>query len=403
MASVFRLPDLGEGLTEAQLVKWLVREGETVAINQPLCEVETAKALVEIPAPWPGKIEQLHGQPGSTIPVGAALVTIERPVGDESAQAPAGGVLVGYGPEGTPEAPVRRRRRAAAGAMAPDAAPQPTAPSDEVRATPMVRRRARELGIDLAQVQGSGPGGRILSQDLESAARPPAAQAADGDQHVSVVGIRKAIARKMLQSATTIPHLTEFGVFDASALLAQRATFEREGVRVTPLAFFIAAVTRAVARYPILNSSWMEATDEIVIKRQVHVGIATDTPRGLLVPVLKGAQHLGLKEIAEQAASLVERARSGTLEPTLMTGGTITITNVGASGPVDTGVPLINPPECCVVGFGAIKPRPMVVDGQVVARPAAWISISADHRIVDGAAAAGFLSAIVEWLEAPSA
>jgi pyruvate dehydrogenase E2 component (dihydrolipoamide acetyltransferase) len=206
----------------------------------------------------------------------------------------------------------------------------------------------------------------------------------------------------MLQSATTIPHLTEFGIFDATALLARRAAFEREGVRITPLAFFIAAMTRAVTRHPILNSSWMESTDEIVIKRQIHVGIATDTPRGLLVPVLKSAQQLRLKEIAERAASLIERARAGTLEPTLMSGGTITVTNVGASGPVDTGVPLINPPECCVVGFGAIKPRPMVIDGQVVARPAAWISISADHRIVDGAAAAGFLAALVEWLEAPS-
>ncbi len=402
MASVFRLPDLGEGLTEAQLVKWLVAEGQTITVNQPLCEVETAKALVEIPAPWAGTVAVLHARPGGTVPVGAPLVSIARPADAEGAAAPAGGVLVGYGPTRTPAAPVQRRRRAAAPSPAGHGVAAEKAVS-EVRATPVVRKLAREMGIELTRVRGSGPQGRILREDLENVGPKPALPPTrDGDEHISVVGIRKAIARKMLQSATTIPHLTEFGVFDASALLARRERFQQAGLRVTPLAFFIAATVKAVQRYPILNSSWLEGADEIVVKRDVHVGIATDTPRGLLVPVLRHATGLRLEEIAEQAAALIERARAGTLEAGLMMGGTITVTNVGASGAVDTGVPLINPPECCVVGFGAIRPRPLVVNGQVVARPAAWISISADHRIVDGATAAGFLGTIAGWLEAPS-
>jgi pyruvate dehydrogenase E2 component (dihydrolipoamide acetyltransferase) len=395
--SVFRLPDLGEGLTEAQLVKWLVTQGQAVEVNQPLCEVETAKALVEIPAPWAGQVEKLHARPGETVPVGSPLVTIAQPAGAESAQAPKGGVLVGYGPGGVPETPVRRRRRAveapAGGSDSEDS---------DVRATPVVRKRARELGVDLRQVRGSGRGGRIVREDLERLGTAASAQPGeDGDEHISVVGIRKAIARRMLQSVTTIPHFTEFGVFDATALAAWRAALQQAGVRATPLAFFVAATVWAVQRFPIMNSSWQEATDEILVHRQVHVGIATDTPRGLLVPVLRDAQRLRVKEIVVQAADLIARAQAGTLPPAQMSGGTITITNVGAKGSVLTGVPLINPPECCVVGFGAISPQALVVEGAVVARPAAWISISADHRIVDGAAAAGFLAAIVAWLEAP--
>jgi len=397
MASVFRLPDLGEGLIEAQLVKWLVAEGQTVDINQPLCEVETAKALVEIPAPWAGTVATLHARTGAIVPVGAPLVSIQQPAGAEAAQAPPGGVLVGYGPGAMPEAPARRPRRPPARAGSPEAST-----GGEVRAAPLVRKLARELGVDLARVRGSGPGGRILREDLMAPAGRPG-DMADADERISVVGIRKAIARKMVQSATTIPHLTEFAMFDATALLARREQFRAQGLRVTPLAFFIAALVQAVQKFPIMNSSWNDAADEIVVRRRVHVGIATDTPRGLLVPVLRDAKGLSVGEIAERAATLVERARAGTLEPAMMTGGTITVTNVGASGPVDTGVPLINPPECCVVGFGAIRPRPMVVDGVVAARPAAWISVSADHRIVDGATAAGFLSAIVAGLEGAAA
>jgi pyruvate dehydrogenase E2 component (dihydrolipoamide acetyltransferase) len=399
----FRLPDLGEGLTEAQLVAWRVQEGTQVDVNAPLCDVETAKAVVVIPSPWAGTIRKLHAQPGESVPVGAALVTIAaegaaaaaEPQPVESSDAP--GTLVGYGPGAGPEAGVRRRARIA-----------PCAESGDVRAAPFVRQLAKEKGVDLAQVTGTGPGGRITKTDVEAAAggaaaAPPMSPSGTGEQRISVVGIRKAIARQMLRSVSTIPQFTEFAVFDATKLMAAREKHKADGRSMTPLPYFIQSLIKAVRAYPLMNSSWDEAKDEIVVKKPINVGIAVNTSQGLLVPVLRDADQLDLAAIAEQSGKLIEGARAGTLGPAQMTGGTITVTNVGASGPVETGTPIINPPECCVVGFGAIKPRPMVLDGQVVARPGAWISISVDHRIVDGALATEFLTALVQDLEAISA
>ncbi len=398
----FKLPDLGEGLTEAQLVAWRVEEGAHVEVNAPLADVETAKAVVVIPSPWAGTVQKLHARPGETVAVGEALVTIaaegnataveSRPAEGEEA---APRTLVGYGP-GAPEAGIRRRARV--GRAAPEA-------GEDVRAAPFVRQLAREKGIDLSQVTGSGPGGRITRADVEAAAEPEAAPAparpsADGERRISVVGIRKAIARQMVRSVSTIPQFTEFAIFDATALTAARERQKAGGQSMTPLPYFIEALVKAVHAYPLMNSSWDENHDEIVVKQHIHVGIAVNTTQGLLVPVLRDADQLDLASIARQSAHLIEGARAGTLKPGDLTGGTITVTNVGASGPVETGTPIINPPECCVVGLGAIKPRPMVVDGQVVARPGAWISISVDHRIVDGALAAEFLTALVRELEA---
>jgi pyruvate dehydrogenase E2 component (dihydrolipoamide acetyltransferase) len=241
---------------------------------------------------------------------------------------------------------------------------------------------------------------------VESAAgreTPAPATAHDGEQRISVVGIRKAIARQMLRSVSTIPQFTEFAVFDATNLMANRERAKASGQSLTPLPYFIRATVRAVQQFPMLNSSWDDGADEIVIKKSINVGIAVNTRQGLLVPVLKNADHMDLAGIAEASARLIEGARTGTLSPGEMTGGTITVTNVGASGPIETGTPIINPPECCVVGFGGIRPRPMVVDGQVLARLSAWISISVDHRIVDGAMASEFLTALVHGLEEPGA
>lgn len=229
--------------------------------------------------------------------------------------------------------------------------------------------------------------------------------AAADEERISTVGLRKAIAARMLRSATTIPQFTEYSLFDAGALVAARERLKGdpalEGAKLTYLPFFVRALMQAVTRYPILNSRWDEEGNAIVVKKAINVGIATDTPRGLLVPVIHNAQSLDLAAIAREAARLVELTRAGTITAPALTGGTITITNVGAAGPADTGAPLINPPEACVVGFGAIKPRPMVVDGRVEARPSCWISISCDHRIVDGATAAQFMGALVEALEQP--
>jgi 2-oxoisovalerate dehydrogenase E2 component (dihydrolipoyl transacylase) len=397
----FRLPDLGEGLTEAQLVTWRVEEGAQVEVNAPLCEVETAKAVVVIPSPWAGTIQKLHARPGESVAVGEALVTITSAEATEAEATP--GTLVGYGP-GAPESGIRRKARTAA-ASVPES-------SGDTRAAPFVRQLAKEKGVDLTQVLGSGPGGRITRADVEAAASTPAVASSskstagpstDGERRISVVGIRKAIARQMVRSVSTIPQFTEFAIFDATNLMAAREQRKASGRSVTPLPYFIAAVVKAVRAYPLMNSSWDESRDEIIVKQPVNVGIAVNTSQGLLVPVLRGADQLELTAIAEKSAQLIEGARAGTLPPGQMSGGTITVTNVGASGPVETGTPIINPPECCVVAFGAIKPRPMVVDGNVVARSGAWISISVDHRIVDGALATEFLTALVAELETISA
>jgi len=395
----FRLPDLGEGLTEAQLVAWRVEEGGAVDVNTPLCEVETAKAVVVIPSPWAGTIRKLHARPGESVAVGEALVTITAAEAAQAESTP--GTLVGYGP-GAPESGIRRKARTA---------PSVPESSGDVRAAPFVRQLAKDMGVDLGQVIGSGPGGRITRADVEAAASSPAvasststaAPATDGERRISVVGIRKAIARQMVRSVSTIPQFTEFAVFDATSLMAAREQGKASGRSMTPLPYFIAAVVKAVRAYPLMNSSWDESRDEIIVKQAVNVGIAVNTSQGLLVPVLRGADQLELTTIAEKSAQLIEGARAGTLPPGQMSGGTITVTNVGASGPVETGTPIINPPECCVVAFGAIKPRPMVVQGQVVARSGAWISISVDHRIVDGALATEFLTALVSELETVSA
>src|SRR5437773_8011672 len=403
----FRLPDLGEGLTEAQLVSWRVEEGAHVEVNEPLCDVETAKAVVVIPSPFAGTIQKLHARPGESVAVGSALVTISgqgaaAPVEPQVAEGVEAtpGTLVGYGPGAGPQAGIRRRARVAPSAQQ----------AGDVRAAPFVRQLAKEKGVDLARLTGSGPNGRITRADVEAAASgataptPAAASTStDGERRISVVGIRKAIARQMVRSVSTIPQFTEFAIFDATALMATRERQKASGQSMTPLPYFIQAMTKAVRAFPMMNSSWDESRDEIIVKEPINVGIAVNTSQGLLVPVLRGADQLDLVTIAAQRARLIEGARAGTLKPGEMTGGTITVTNVGASGPVGTGTPIVSPPECCVVAFGAIKPRPMAVDGQVVARPGAWISISVDHRIVDGALATEFLSKLVAELETLSA
>ncbi|HEY1387784.1 MAG TPA: dihydrolipoamide acetyltransferase family protein [Ktedonobacterales bacterium] len=406
--SQFLLPDLGEGLEEAQLVQWLVRVGETVHLNQAICQVETAKALVDIPSPYAGTVRVLHAQPGDTVLVGAPLITIDEattgaraPVADDDHPA----VLVGYGSAGPTVTYARRRRGAAPTASAPVV-------EREIKASPLVRKIAQERGIDLAAIKGTGPGGRIRTEDLDTATSmsSPALTGpavADDEERISTVGLRKAIAAKMMKSATTIPHFVEYSLFDATAVSALRDEMRGDGgayagQRLTFLPFFVRAIVAAVRAYPIMNSRWDEEGNAIVVKRSISVGIATDTERGLIVPVIHNAHAMSFAEIAGEIERLVPLARAGKLDARAMTGGTITITNVGAAGPVDTGAPLINAPEACVVGFGAIKPRPTVVGEQVLARPSAWISIACDHRIVDGATAAQFMGALVSGLENPA-
>ena len=406
----FLLPDLGEGLEEAQLVQWLVQVGDSVSLNQPLCQVETAKALVDVPSPWAGVVEKLHAGPGDSVLVGHPLVTIATRAeegssnGDRQTESQTGGghgpVLVGYGTDG-PSGSFSRRRRTTLAAPTSATVVEPSGG----RASPLVRKMAAERGIDLLSIRGTGPGGRIRVEDLPTASSRPPALLAEDEERISTVGLRKTIAARMLKAATTIPHFTEYALFDASALVALRSRLREEpayaGEKLTYLPFFVRSLVRGVEEYPIMNSRWDEEGNAIIVKRSIHVGLATDTPRGLLVPVLRDAQKLSLRGISSESVRLIGLTREGGIDARSLIGGTITITNVGAAGPVDTGAPLINPPEACVVGFGAIKPRPTVVGDTVQVRPGAWISISCDHRIVDGATAAQFMGALVARLEEP--
>ncbi|HEY8326321.1 MAG TPA: dihydrolipoamide acetyltransferase family protein, partial [Ktedonobacterales bacterium] len=340
-----------------------------------------------------------------------------------------GPVLVGYGAHGPAQTFTRRRRGAsiaeapppalaapvAAAPVAATPAAAPVADDGAVKSSPLVRKIAAERGISLAGIVGTGPGGRIRVEDLEaspatrsSASATTASAASAGDeeeQRISTIGLRKAIAAKMTRSATTIPHFTEYGLFDASRLVALRQRLKGEpayaGAHLTFLPFFVRALTRAVAAYPITNSRWDEEGNAIVIRKRINVGIATDTQRGLVVPVVRDAAALSLAQIAAECERLVGLAREGRLDPGSMTGGSITITNVGAMGPVETGAPIINAPEVCIVGFGAIKPRPTVVGDALAVRPGAWISVSCDHRVIDGASAAQFMGALIASLEEP--
>jgi pyruvate dehydrogenase E2 component (dihydrolipoamide acetyltransferase) len=410
--------------------------------------VETAKALVDIPSPFAGTVQTLHAAPGDTVLVGHPVVTISEPgeterhvveqgVAGEEAEGN-GPVLVGYGTAG-PAQRFRRRPRGTPGSSPPasdtpvivggytfqvsqqrhdaPATPSASAAAEPERgaaehASPLVRKIARERGIDLASITGTGPGGRIRVEDLDQAPanvnaekvpETAGASLAEDEERISTVGLRKAIAARMVKAATTIPHFTEYTLFDATNLVALRDRLREEErySNLTYLPIFVRALVEAVRAYPIMNSRWDEEGNAIVIKRSIHVGIATDTERGLLVPVIHEAHTRTLADIATETRRLIDLARSGKIEARSLMNSTITITNVGAAGPVDTGAPLINPPEACVVGFGALKPRPTVIGDAVEVRPGAWISISCDHRIVDGATAAKFIGVLVELLSRP--
>lgn len=495
----FRLPDVGEGLTEGEILSWLVAVGDTVAVNQPLCEVETAKAAVELPSPYAGTVTELLYEVGATVDVGAPIITID--VGGESAPPPAppaaspadgeetvaagliggpapGGrtsVLVGYGPRNT-EAARRPRRsgaavaaRASAPAVVPEvdrgptgrppllatapdvttkpmrhggletgraaeahaaAAPADTAPPARASrpgggaprplAKPPVRKYARDLGIDLTTVVGTGDGGVITRADVDaalSATATPAlgaesgaevaalgAASGVGDTRIPVKGVRKHTAAAMVASAFTAPHVTEFLTVDVTRTMRLRARLaarpEFAGVKVSPLLFVARAVVLAARRHPMVNSSWDDAAQEIVVKGQVNLGIAAATPRGLIVPNVKDAGRLTLVELAGALAELTATAREGRTAPADMTGGTITITNVGVFG-VDTGTPILNPGESAILAFGQVREMPWVHRGKVVPRQVAQLALSFDHRVVDGELGSRFLADVGALLHDP--
>ncbi|RBY76619.1 2-oxo acid dehydrogenase subunit E2 [Blastococcus sp. TF02-09] len=448
----FRLPDVGEGLTEAELLQWLVAVGDTVAVNQPLCEVETAKAAVELPSPHAGRVVELLVDAGATVDVGTPIITIDT---GEAPSEPAGtgligettatgrtAVLVGYGPR-TTEARRRPRRTAETGsapllATAPDARTKPVrhgglevgrqAEAAAVRADaasstavapgrrgprplakPPVRRYAKDCGVDLATVSGTGAGGVITRADVDAAraaavpvAVPPAPSA--GEQRIPVTGVRKHTAAAMVASAFTAPHVTEFLTVDVTRTMKLRRRLaerpELAGVPVSPLLFVAKAVLLAIGRHPMINSSWDEAAQEIVVHGRVDLGIAAATPRGLVVPNIRDAGRLTLPELAGALAELTTTARAGRTAPEAMTGGTFTITNVGVFG-VDTGTPILNPGEAAILAFGAVRERPWVHKGKVRPRQVTTLALSFDHRIVDGELGSRFLADVGAVLQDP--
>ncbi|MEU9855219.1 dihydrolipoamide acetyltransferase family protein [Streptomyces sp. NPDC047974] len=475
----FKLPDLGEGLTEAEIVRWLVAVGDVVAIDQPVVEVETAKAMVEVPCPYGGVVTARFGEEGTELPVGAPLLTVAVGASADAgagasvpATAPAaeaaeaadaavsseysGNVLVGYGTAG----PAARRRRirpqspavahptphAAAGptpdarAAAPAAPPAPVPAAPAVSAapapagtaaggpvpviSPLVRKLARDRGLDLREVRGSGPEGLILRADVERAltaretpaaavaqaapavAAPasaaPAAAAAPGAERIPLRGLRGAVADKLSRSRTEIPDATCWVDADATELMAARAAMNAAGgPKISLLALLARICVHALGRFPELNSTVDTAAREIVRLPQVHLGFAAQTPRGLVVPVVRDAGTRTAESLTEEFARLTETARQGTLTPADLTGGTFTLNNYGVFG-VDGSTPIVNHPEAAMLGVGRIIPKPWVHQGELAVRQVVQLSLTFDHRVCDGGTAGGFLRYVADCVEQPA-
>jgi 2-oxoisovalerate dehydrogenase E2 component (dihydrolipoyl transacylase) len=405
----FLLPDLGEGLTEAEVVAWHVAAGDTVTLNQVLAEVETEKAVVELPSPFAGTVVELLAQPGDTVAVGAPLVAVDTGGGTDE-QAPIAedrvSVLVGYGP--SEAAPSRRRRRRGGGHRDHGATPPPPKRSGRPLAPPPVRYAARQAGVDLADVAGHGPDGIVTREDLAAhmEALAPAAVGAPGrESRAPVRGVQKHMAEAMVRSVTDAPQACVFLTVDITPTmeLVQRLRTNRhfEGLHVTPLALAARAVVLALELHPALNSSWDDAAGEVVTKHYVNLGIAVAGPHGLVVPNVKDAQDLSLRELVRALDELTTTARQARSTPEDLRGGTITLTNVGVFG-VDAGVPILNPGEAAIMAMGAIAPRPWEFEGAVALRQVVTLSLAFDHRLVDGQAASLFLSAVGEVVGDPT-
>ncbi|WP_328720527.1 2-oxo acid dehydrogenase subunit E2 [Streptomyces sp. NBC_00247] len=436
----FRLPDLGEGLTEAVIVRWLVEAGEVVVVDQPVVEVETAKALVEVPCPYAGVVTARFGEEGAELPVGAPLMTVAvapTPVrADEPASAGASGnVLVGYGTA----APAARRRRVRpapvpaaspvpSGEPAPPAAPvvggaaarRDVAGAPVAVISPLVRRLARQHGLDLRELAGSGPDGLILRCDVEAvigraskapdrdataviegAAVPPRDGAAAGER-IALRGVRGAVADKMTRSRTEIPDATCWVDADATELMAARAAMNAaEGPKVSVLALLARICVAALAKYPELNSTVDTAAREVVRLPSVHLGFAAQTGRGLVVPVVRDAHARTVDSLAAELARLTGLSRDGKLTPAELTGGTFTLNNYGVFG-VDGSTPIINHPEAAMLGVGRIVPRPWVHEGELAVRHVVQLSLTFDHRVCDGGTAGGFLRYVADCVEQPA-
>ncbi|WP_309616141.1 dihydrolipoamide acetyltransferase family protein [Salinibacterium sp.] len=457
--SDFTLPDVGEGLTEAEIVSWKVKAGDTVTVNQVLVEIETAKSLVELPSPFAGMVTALLVEEGQTVEVGTPIISVssnaagsngagsggahssgatpdsvsadgvestppdgagESIVADTAAtiappEEKSGAVLVGYGVSGHGGS---RRRGATAPPVPPvtSAAPPrpssvPAAAASVIIAKPPIRKLAKDLGVDLATVTPTGLAGEITRDDVIRLASQASVfrniqtpeWGSERDERIPVKGVRKAIAAAMVQSAFSAPHVSIFTDIDATRTMEFVKRLKNSpdfaGVRVSPLLIMAKALIWAVRRNPTVNSSWTDT--EIVVHHYVNLGIAAATPRGLLVPNIKDAQDLSLRDLASALEQLTITARDGKTQPAEMANGTITITNIGSYG-MDTGTPILNPGEVAIVALGSIKQKPWVVDGQVLPRFVTTVGASFDHRIVDGDVASRFVADLASVLEEPA-
>ncbi|KOV17711.1 branched-chain alpha-keto acid dehydrogenase subunit E2 [Streptomyces sp. XY511] len=436
----FKLPDLGEGLTEAEIVRWLVAVGDVVAIDQPVVEVETAKAMVEVPCPYGGVVTARFGEEGEELPVGAPLITVavgaqSMPAGaEESAGAEGSGEaprpLIGYGSDHSRPARRRRVRPVTAAVSAPVTAPAPVAVAPAAPAapvvpaapavpggpvpviSPLVRKLAKDHGVDLRALDGSGPEGLILRADVEAALaalREPApapvpaavAVAAQGER-IPLKGLRGAVAEKLSRSRREIPDATCWVDADATELMAARAAMNAVGgPKISVLALLARICTAALAKYPELNSTVDLAAKEIVRLPSVHLGFAAQTERGLVVPVVRDAQGRNPESLSAEFARLTELARAGKLAPADLTGGTFTLNNYGVFG-VDGSTPIVNHPEAAMLGVGRIIDKPWVHDGQLAVRKVVQLSLTFDHRVCDGGTAGGFLRYVADCVESPA-
>ncbi|PFG30224.1 dihydrolipoamide acetyltransferase family protein [Paramicrobacterium agarici] len=425
--SEFPLPDVGEGLTEAEIVQWKVAPGDTVELNQVLVEIETAKSLVELPSPFEGTIGKILVDEGTTVDVGTPIVTVQgadaapEPVREaeevaadtqttiEDDESGEGSVLVGYGTGAG--APSRRRKKRKPVAAPRPPASVPAAAAGPIIAKPPIRKLAKDLGVDLSTVEGTGLAGEITRDDVVRHAGQASVfrnietpeWSEDREERVPVKGVRKQIAQAMVSSKFQAPHVSVFVDVDATRTMEfvkrLKASTDFAGVKVSPLLIMARAMIWAVRRNPSVNATWTD--EEIIIHHYVNLGIAAATPRGLLVPNVKEAQSMTLLELATALEQLTLTARDGKTQPSDMQNGTITLTNIGVFG-MDTGTPILNPGEVGIVAMGTIKQKPWVVDGEVRPRFVTTIGGSFDHRVVDGDVVSRFIADVASIIEEPA-
>lgn len=404
MAKQFRFPDVGEGITEGEIVRWLVKEGEDVKADQALAEIETDKAIVEMPSPYAGTVLKLHFKEKDVVKVGQVLVTI----GEKGEAVPEAGAAA--------KAPVVEARAGTpAGAMG-DGAARPGSAPRVVEATPKVRKLAQELGIDVAAIQGTGPGGRITEDDVKAAKEKPPEKKLEIKvkskydfygilERIPLRGVRRATAKHMRESLDKAAHVTHCDEADATRLVAlkdaMKAEAEAKGIKLTYLPFIVKAVIEALKLHPTLNAALDEEEQEIVVKKYYNIGIAVDVPDGLIVPVVKMAEQKSVFDIAGEIQNLARAAKDRTLDLADLKGGTFSITNIGVIGGY-AATPITNYPEVAILASMKIEDRPRVVNGAVVVRKTIPLCLAFDHRVNDGAEAARFAKDLIRFLEDPA-